>query len=117
MPENDLSTGGSERLKAVLYACPSPDCLVALTDPYELEDHINEEHEGEWDGPDWPKPSKYCRVCGWVEPAEGFHPEYGPTDHCPNGGFDHPLFDSRESMIETDHENALLQTDRELTYL
>ncbi|RYJ13296.1 hypothetical protein ELS19_04485 [Halogeometricum borinquense] len=60
---------------------------------------------------------KYCRTCGWVEPARGFHPEYGPSDHCPVGGFDHALYSSKERMIDLDHERALLQTDKELSYL
>lgn len=60
---------------------------------------------------------KYCRSCGWVDARRGFHPEYGPTDHCPNGGYDHMLYPSKEEMVELDHEKAFLDTGKELTYL
>ena len=60
---------------------------------------------------------KYCDQCGWVEPARGFHPENGPSDHCPTCGYESRLFESKEQLVETDHENALLQTGRELAYL
>ncbi|AUV84718.1 hypothetical protein C2R22_24630 (plasmid) [Salinigranum rubrum] len=50
---------------------------------------------------------KYCRTCGWVTPVRGAHPEYGPTDVCPNcGPFGAGLFESREALVEYDHESA-----------
>lgn len=61
---------------------------------------------------------KYCRACGYVDTTRGNHPETGPADICPEcGPFGSDLFDSKEAMIEYDHESALLRTGKPLQYL
>ena len=50
----------------------------------------------------------YCRACGWIDPARGYHPEYGPIDVCPEcGPFGPGVFDSRDQLVELDHERAI----------
>jgi hypothetical protein len=50
----------------------------------------------------------YCRACGWVDPADGYHPEYGPIDVCPDcGPFGPGVFEDPEQLIEMDHERAV----------
>ncbi len=61
---------------------------------------------------------KYCRTCGYVDTIRGNHPETGPADICPEcGPLGSGLFDSKETMIEYDHESALLRTGKPLRYL
>lgn len=61
---------------------------------------------------------KYCRECGWVVTKRGYHPEYGPKDVCPEcGPFGPGLFDSKEALIEYDHESARLRADMELLHV
>ena len=40
--------------KKTYYNCPDPTCLFTTDDATELSDHVNENHDGEWDEPHWP---------------------------------------------------------------
>lgn len=37
-----------------VYQCPDPDCLVTRTTAEEISDHVNDEHDGDWDDDRWP---------------------------------------------------------------
>ncbi len=56
MGEKNDDIGGDARAlqKITLYGCPSEDCLYTTGDPQKMSEHVNENHDGEWDDDDWP---------------------------------------------------------------